>query len=125
MKCTVKVFAGKDRGGEFTSLGELNFTNKGFEIFYKLDGDDCSLLSFGGTVVQKRCGAFNTEITFIAGEKTYCIFGEKDLRGTLQVYTYKMQINANECGARIFIDYDCGGERVNLTLAAEKIQEIK
>ncbi len=125
MKCIVKVFAGEDRGGEFTSLGKLYFTNKGFEIFYRLDGDDCSLLSFGDTVVQKRRGAFNTEITFIAGKKTFCIFGEKDLQGTLQVYTYKVQIDSDESGAHILIDYDCGGERVNLTVAAEKIQEIK
>lgn len=125
MKCLVKVFGGNDRGGEYKSYGEIEFTESGFLLLYELNGDKCSLSYDGKKVKQKRQGAFSAEMLFAEGKETVCKFHDGGYEGVLPVYTDKIALKKSGFNIKLSLDYLCGGERSKLDLTAEVMQEKK
>ncbi|MBD5632202.1 MAG: DUF1934 domain-containing protein [Clostridia bacterium] len=125
MKCLIKIFGGNDRGGEYKSDGEIEFTLNGFWLLYELNGDKCELSFDGQTVTQKRKGAFSAEMLFAEGKETVCKFYDGGYTGELPVYTNKIALTKSGLNIKLSLDYLCGGERSKLDLSAEVIQEKK
>jgi len=118
MNCKVIISRGKERGGEFASQGNLQTCEKGFRLDYRIESDGCTLLYDGKTLKQNRRGNANIEMTFTEGEETFCTLGEGGLCGTMPVYTDVLAVTRGRGGVKVKLNYECGGERVDLVLTA-------
>lgn len=118
MNCKVIVSSGSGRGGAFSSQGKLQIEENGFCLNYKIEGDSCSLSYDGKTLMQKRSGNVCIEMSFVKGEQTECLIGEGGLSGSMPVFTNSLSVVSGKGGVKVKINYDCGGERVDLILTA-------
>ncbi|MDE6667322.1 MAG: DUF1934 domain-containing protein, partial [Clostridia bacterium] len=104
--------------GYFTAKGELNFGEAGFELFYDLDGDKCTLSYKNGEIVQERRGSVPILMRFKEGQETACILQMGASSGSFSVFTNKIQIKNDEKSVEIKLNYTCGGENTDLEITA-------
>lgn len=121
MNCKVIISSGKERGGEFISQGKLQIEEKGFRLNYKIEDDECLLLYDGETLKQTRRGNVFIEMTFVKNRQTECTVGESGFTGRMPVVTNKLSVVCGKGGVKVKINYNCGGETVDLFLTAVRV----
>ena len=71
MKVKINIHTAADCGEQnFRTCGELEFSEFGFSVSYRLDGDDCILEFNGVRAVQRRSGRLTFIMEFAEGEET-------------------------------------------------------
>ena len=117
MLCNVKIKGAYD-AEEVSSEGELEFVKNGFDLTYRIAGDNCTLSVRGSTVTQSRRGNFNTDITFVKGKNTVCMLLSGELTGSVPVKTTALEIVKGEYGVSVKMEYYLGGSKIYLSLIA-------
>lgn len=116
MNC--KVTLSGSNGTSLNTFGILTSSGAGFELKYKIEGDDCSLSVRDGTVAQSRRGALDFDINFIKGANTFCIIYSGESTGTIPVKTLDLYTSETDDGVLIKIVYLLGGEKMNINISA-------
>lgn len=120
--CTVTVLSqGDGWKDERKTDGTFTFDGKEVRLEYTLDGDKCLLTVNGHFVTQERTGVNNISLAFCEGERTECVFGNGNLKGSFEIFTEEIKLKIEETCFRLSLIYESGGsEKINLTLTAEK-----
>lgn len=126
MQCKVIIrSAGGNWTDEVKSLGDFKKTEDGYEISYKIAEDSCIIKIDKNSVVQRRKGDTNVEISFCKGKKTECKISTGGFSGGYEVITESVVHSLKKGGFRLELKYINGLERekIRLTLTAVFTQE--
>lgn len=115
MKCKVRISSsGSNWKDNVLSLGEFNENGGRITVSYKINGDKCELVYSDKKAVQKRSGEQNVEMTFSAGETTFCSLGSGSFCGGFDIFTNSVVFDKKDNGFEILLDYMSGDENIKL-----------
>ena len=126
MKVKINIHTAADCGEQnFRTHGELEFSEFGFSVSYRLDGDDCILEFDGVRAVQRRSGRLTFIMEFGEGEETECVLSEGGAKFVFPVFTETLGASISEEGCTLSLDYLQGEERerTELVFIAERWRE--
>lgn len=108
----------RGRGWESNHIlpADMQFSEGSVSIFYKLEGDDCTLTLSPRRAEQSRSGEVPLRLTFVPGEDTVCIVGTGGLRGGYRIHTDVFNCIFGRAGVSARLEYFAGDDREHVKL---------
>lgn len=120
MKCKVVLFGGQ-KTQNFSCVGELDFSEKGFTLSYVFDGDRCRLTYDGRLLRHEKGGEIPVCLEFDLNKKTLCQIGSGGLSGQIPVFTKSLNVHTDVKTVSVSVAYELDGEDMKMQIIAKSI----